>query len=155
MKVHDTDDGQETQVIDTNSKVSVGLVIGLLSFVSIGGAIALVGGGTAYGRMDSKLEALLKGQEAIGQRMNRSEDSIRLMELQIQKLQTEFTEINKNGTEAMKEMTARVLSLNQKVEAYTTHGSPATVARVNAIDQRIDKLERDLTIHIESTKGGR
>lgn len=150
--MHDTEEGPEAQVIDSNSKVSVGLVIGLLSFVSIGGAIALVGGGTAYGRMDSKLEALLKGQEAIGQRMNRNEDNIRLMELQVQKVQNEFAEINRNGTEALKNVTEKVNSLNQKVDAYSTHGSPATVTRINALDQRIDKIERDLTIHIESSK---
>lgn len=146
------DEEEKSPVIDSNSKVSIGLVIGLLSFVSIGGAIALVGGGTAYGRMDSKLEALLKGQDSIGERINRAEDLVRSLELHVQKAETTLSDVDRNGTAALKEVTAKVNSLHQLVEAYKVNGSPATVSRINALEQRIDKNERDVLIHLEGTK---
>jgi hypothetical protein len=62
-------------------------------------------------------------------------------------VQAQIKMMDKDGTVALKDSLLKVQELAQKVAAYEKYGSPADVARFDAIVQRLTLMERDMERH--------
>jgi len=62
-------------------------------------------------------------------------------------MQNQLKTMDKDGTTALREATAKIQELGQKVTAYEKYGSPADVLRFDAVVARLTTMERELGEH--------
>ena len=102
--------------------------------------------------MDSKLEQLLKGQESFGTRIVALEKANQEQDLKIANIESFVKDVDRNGTSGLKELAQKVASNGTRIEAFSDHGSPGEHTRAMERQDRLAKVERELTLHIAEGK---
>lgn len=102
--------------------------------------------------MDVRVEAILESQKVTAATFSQLGSRIGALELQFQRLEATQTDIDRNGTAALKDLAAKVAANGMRIEAFSEKGTPGEHNRALDFEKRISTLERDIAVHLEMDK---